>query len=54
MTSGRDKIEESVNTVVPEPGVTLDTRLFSQDIVVLALEVANNLGEAAVRQCQRR
>lgn len=48
MASRRDKVEKSVDTVVPEPGVTLDTRLFSQDIVVLALEVANDLGEAVV------
>ena len=47
MASRRDKVEEGMNTVVPEPGVTLDTRLLGQDVVVLSLEVANNLGEAA-------
>ena len=53
MAGRRDKVEESVNAVVPESRVTLDTRLLSQDIVILALEVANNLGEAAGRGCQQ-
>jgi hypothetical protein len=37
-----------VNTIVPEAGVTLDTRLLSQNIIVLPLEVANNLREAGL------
>lgn len=53
MAGWRDEVEKSVNAVVPEPGVTLDTRLLGQDIVILSLEVANNLGEAAERWCQQ-
>ncbi len=47
MTGRRDEVEKCVNTVVAEAGVTLDTRLLGEDIVVLALKVANNLLEAA-------
>jgi hypothetical protein len=46
MTCGWDKVEKGVNSIVPETGVTLDTRFFSQNVVVLALEVADNLLEA--------
>ena len=46
VTRGRDKVEEGVNTVVPEAGVTLDTRLLGQDVVVLAFEVADDLLES--------
>lgn len=47
MASRGDKVEEGVDTVVPEPRVTLDAGLFSQNIIVLPLQVADNLGEAA-------
>ena len=47
MTCGRDKVKEGMDTVVPESRVTLDTRLFGQNIVVLVFEVADNLTEAA-------
>jgi hypothetical protein len=43
MTSWGDEVEHSVYTVVPESWVTLDTRLFGQDVVILSLEVANDL-----------
>jgi hypothetical protein len=46
VTRRGDKVEQSVDTVVPEPGVTLDTGLLSKNIVVLSLEVALNLGKA--------
>ena len=46
MSGGRDEVEESVNTVVPEAWVTLDARLLSQDIVVLAFEITNDFLEA--------
>lgn len=46
MTSRCDEVKHSVDTVVPESGVTLDTRLLGQNIIVLSLEIANNLGEA--------
>jgi hypothetical protein len=41
-----DEIEKRVDTVVSEAGITLDTRLFRQDVIVLALEISDNLGEA--------
>lgn len=36
MTSGSDEVEEGVNTVVSESWVTLDSRLFGENVVVLA------------------
>ena len=42
-----DKVEEGVHSVVAEAWVTLDTRLFGENVVVLPLEVANDLLEAA-------
>lgn len=47
MTSRGNEVEHSVNTVVPESGVTLDTRLHGQNIIILSLEVADDLREAA-------
>lgn len=35
-----------MDTIVPEAGVTLDTRLLRQDVIILSLEEANNLPEA--------
>ena len=46
MAGRGDEIEKGVNTVVSEARITLDTRLFRQDIIILALEVSDNLGEA--------
>ena len=46
MTSGGDEVEEGVHPVVAEARVTLDTRLLGKDVIVLALEVANDLLEA--------
>jgi len=43
-----DKVEKSMDTVVAESGVTLDTGLFCQNIIVLSLKVANDLAEAAI------
>ena len=50
MASGSDKVEQSVNTIVAEAGVTLDTGLLCQNIVVLSLEIAYNFTEASCRQ----
>jgi hypothetical protein len=36
-----------MDAVVPETGVTLDTRLLGQNIIILSLEVADNLREAS-------
>lgn len=41
MSSRGDEVEEGVDTVVPEAGVTLDARFFGQDVVILTLKVAN-------------
>jgi hypothetical protein len=46
MSSRRDEVEQSVDTVVPEARVTLDPRLFCQYVIVLTLEVANYLLKA--------
>lgn len=48
MTSRGDEVKHSVNTVVSKSRVTLDSRLFSQNVIVLALEVAQNFGKARV------
>jgi hypothetical protein len=34
-----DKVEQSVNSIIPESGVSLDPRLFSQDIIILSFKV---------------
>ena len=47
MAGGRDEVEESMHPVVPETRVTLDSRLFSENIVILAFKVADDLLEAA-------
>jgi hypothetical protein len=46
VSGGRDEVEENVDAVVAEAGVTLDARLLGQDVVVLPLEVADDLGKA--------
>lgn len=48
MTSGSDKVKHSMDSVVSEAGVTLDTRLLGKNIIILSLEVANDLGEAGI------
>ena len=39
VTSRVDKVKQGVHPVVPEPWISLDPRLFSQDIIILPLEV---------------
>lgn len=46
MASWRNKVQESMDTVVPEAGVTLDSRFFGENIIVLTVEVSDNLLEA--------
>jgi len=46
MPGRRDEVQQSMNTVISETGVTFDTRLFSKNIVVLTLKIANDLLEA--------
>lgn len=45
-----DEVEHSMNTVVPEPRVTLDTGLFRENVIILSLEVAHDLREAVIRR----
>ena len=47
MTGRRDKVEESVNTVISETRITLDAGFFGENVIILAFEVTNNLGEAS-------
>jgi hypothetical protein len=46
MASWSDEIKQSVNTVVAESGIAFDAGFFSQNVVVLSFEVADNLTEA--------
>jgi hypothetical protein len=41
----RNKIEEGMDSVVPETGVTFNARLFGKDVVVLTFKVVNNFLE---------
>ena len=45
MASGCNEVKHGMDSVVSESGVTLNTRLLGQDIIVLPLEVSNNLRE---------
>lgn len=49
MASGGDEVEHGMDSVVSEAGVTLDTRLLGENVVVLSLEVTDDLGEAVTR-----
>lgn len=46
VTGGCDEVKQNVDTVVAESGVTLDTGLFCENVVVLALEVADDFAKA--------
>lgn len=50
MSSGGDKVEKSMNSVVSEARITLDARLLGQNIIVLTFKVANNLLETGIKQ----
>ena len=45
MAGGSDKVQERMDSVVSESRITLDTRLFGKNVIILSLEVANNLRE---------
>lgn len=45
-----DEVKENVDAVVAESRVTLDSRFFGKNVIVLSLEVSNNLGEAVTAQ----
>ena len=48
MASRCDEVEQGMDTIVPKSGVTLDTRFFCKDVIILTLKMANDLGEAMV------
>lgn len=50
VTGWCDKVKENVDAVVAESWVTLDSRFFGKNVIVLSLEVSNNLGEAVMAQ----
>jgi hypothetical protein len=50
VTRRGDEVQERMHTVIPEARVTLDTRLLSQNVVVLTLEVANDFLEAKTKR----
>lgn len=45
MSGGSDEVKEGVDSVISETGVTLDSRLFGQNVIILSFEVANDLAE---------
>jgi len=47
VTGRGDEVEQAMNAVIPEPGVTFDARLFGQNVIILAFEVTHDLLETA-------
>lgn len=52
VASGSDKVEKGVDPVVAEARITLDTRLFSQNIIVLTLDVASDFSKTKMGNSQ--
>jgi hypothetical protein len=48
MASRCNEVQQNVDTVVAESGVTLNTRFLCKNVIVLALEIANDLSEAGL------
>jgi hypothetical protein len=46
MTSGRDEVKQSMDTIVSEARVTFDTGFFSQNVIVLSFKIADDLLKA--------
>ena len=47
--SGRgDEVEKRMHPVIPEPGVSLDSRLFCEDVIVLTFEISNYLAKGSL------
>ena len=42
MTGRSDEVKEDVHTIVPESRITLNARLFRENVIVLSLEVSND------------
>jgi len=49
MASRRNEVEQSMDTVIPEPRVTPNPGLLCEDIVILTVQIANDLLEAIMR-----
>jgi hypothetical protein len=41
-----DEVEESMNTIIAETRITLDTGLLCKNIIVLSFQITDNLTEA--------
>jgi len=48
MASWCNKVKQSVHPIVSKSGVTLDARFFGKNVVVLALQMTDDFGEAGV------
>jgi hypothetical protein len=48
MAGGSNEVEQRMNTIIAEAGVTLDTGLLCENIVILSFKIANNLTEAFI------
>ncbi len=48
MASWSDKVEERMHSVVPEARISLDSRFFCKNIIILALEVSNDLAKRSL------
>ena len=46
MAGRSDKVEQSMNTIIPESGITLDTRFLCKDVIILTLKMPNDFREA--------
>ena len=42
MTSRSDEVKKDVHTIIPESRITLNARLFRENVIVLSLEVSND------------
>jgi hypothetical protein len=43
VTGGCDEVEQNVHAVVPEAGISLDSGLFGENVIILSLEVPYDL-----------
>jgi len=48
VTGGCDEVEQRVDSVVSETRITLDSRFFRQDVIVLSLEVADDFAKGCL------
>ena len=48
MAGRSDEVEQSMDTIVTESRVTLDTRLLCENVIVLSLEVPNDFTKAFI------